>query len=230
MTKDERSTILLPYFTGAFVAVLLIQSVACSKMVQLGPLTVAGGTLLFPIVFILNDVLTEVYGFTISRKVIWTGFAAQALAALTFWVVQILPPAVFWQNQVPYQTILGAAPRIILGSFLAYLFGEFANSVVLSKMKYKAGGKKGSSQAARFVWSTIVGEALDSIIFMGVAFGGVFANEDLVKTTLTIYLFKVAYEILALPMSMKVAEWVKTIEGIDKIDSPADTVYTPFGS
>lgn len=220
---------LLPYLTGAFVGVLLIQSVACAKMVQIGPLTLAGGTLLFPIVFIFNDILTEVYGFAQSRRVIWTGFAAQALAALTFWVVQILPAPSFWQNQQAYDLILGATPRIMLGSFLAYVVGEFANSTVLSKMKFGAGGKVGTAQASRFVMSTIVGEAFDSAIFMAVAFGGIFAMEDLLRTMITIYFFKVGYEIVALPLSMRAAQAVKRFEGVDKIDTPEDTNYSPLG-
>lgn len=218
----------LPFLTGAFVAVLLIQSVACSKMVQIGPLTLAGGTLLFPIVFIFNDILTEVYGFAQSRRIIWTGFAAQALAAFTFWLVQILPAPSFWQNQLAYDLILGATPRIILASFLAYLVGEFANSVVLSKMKYRAGGKVGVAQASRFVVSTLVGEALDSAIFMTVAFAGIFTTADLLRTMLTIYIFKVAYEIVALPISMRATQYIKALENVDEIDSPDETNYSPI--
>ena len=230
MENTSKQYGLLPYLTGCFVTVLIVQGVACSKMIQVGPLTLAGGTLLFPIVFILNDIFTEVYGFSTSRKIIWTGFAAEALAALTFWIVEILPPAEFWPNQSAYQVILGATPRIILGCFLAFLCGEYANSIVLSKMKYRARGEKGFSQAKRFVMSTLVGEALDSVIFMSVAFGGIFPTNDLIKTAVTIYVFKVVYEVLALPISMRAAEWVKEKEGIDKIDNPETTNYLSISS
>lgn len=204
----------LPYLSSAFVAVLIIQSVACSKMVALGSLTIAGGTLLFPISFIINDILTEVYGYQVAKKIIWTGFAAQALAATTFWLVGELPAASFWSNQSAYDTILGATPRIIIASFLAYLFGSFGNSIVLARMKAGAGASSNGKMHSRFVMSTIVGEALDSIIFITVAFAGVFATDDLLATMATIYVFKVVYEILALPLSTRIAAYVKNMEGV----------------
>ncbi|MBZ0170484.1 hypothetical protein MELA_02002 [Candidatus Methylomirabilis lanthanidiphila] len=115
-------------------------------------------------------------------------------------------------------------------SLTAYFFGEFANSFVLSKLKYKQNGKRGISQASRFVWSTIVGEGLDSLLFMTVGFLGIMATDELFKIVLTIWGIKVLYEIIALPVSMSIANWVKKIDGFDVIDDPRTTNYSPFST
>jgi uncharacterized integral membrane protein (TIGR00697 family) len=219
---------LLPVFTGIFAAVLVLVPSMSSKFIAVGPLSIAGSTLIFPITFIFNDVLTEVYGFRLSRQVIWTGMAMQVFAALFYWLIDIWPAASFWSNQEAYSAILGQAPRIVAASLSAYFCGEFANSVVLSRMKYRQGGKRGVSQASRFVWSTVVGEGLDSLVFMSVGFLGVMPNRDLVKVILTIWSVKVLYEIVALPLSMRVANWVKRAEGVDAVDDPQRTSYNPF--
>lgn len=219
---------LLPVFTGIFTAVLVLVPSMSSKFISLGPTEIVGSTLIFPITFIFNDMLTEVYGFKESRRVIWTGMAMQIFAALFYWIIQIWPAPSFWANQAAYDTILGQAPRLVLASLSAYFFGEFANSMVLSKMKFRQEGKRGSAQASRFVLSTIVGEGLDSLVFMSVAFAGVMPTPKLFKIVLTIWLIKVAYEVVALPFSMKFTNWVKKVEGIDAIDSPNTTTYNPF--
>jgi uncharacterized integral membrane protein (TIGR00697 family) len=219
---------LLPVFTGVFAAVLVLIPSMSSKFIAVGPLSIAGSTLVFPITYIFNDVLTEVYGFRQSRIVIWTGMAMQILAAFFYWLIDILPGASFFTNQQAYHTILGQAPRIVIASLSAYFVGEFANSFVISKMKYHQGGRRGMSQVARFVWSTVVGEGFDSIIFMGVGFFGVIPFNNLLITILTIWSFKVLYEIVALPVSVRVSNWVKRAEGVDVIDHPAGTSYNPF--
>lgn len=152
----------------------------------------------------------------------------QMFAAFFYWIIDIWTPAPFWDNQEAYSSILGQAPRIVLASLSAYFFGEFANSVVLSKMKYSQSGQKGIKQGWRFVASTIVGEGLDSVVFMTVAFAGVLATKDLVTTILTIWGVKTLYEILILPVSIPFANWVKKYEGIDQIDTPTETSYNPF--
>lgn len=221
---------LLPVFTGVFTAILVLVPSMSSKFISLGPTEIVGSTLIFPITFIFNDMLTEVYGFKQSRVVIWTGMAMQVFAALFYWIIQIWPAPSFWANQAAYDTILGQAPRIVLASLSAYFFGEFANSVVLSKMKYKQDGRRGGAQASRFVWSTVVGEGLDSFVFMTVAFLGVMPTPQLFKIVGTIWVIKVAYEVLALPISMSFTNWVKRIEGVDVIDRPETTSYNPFAA
>ena len=219
---------LFSVFAGIFAAALVLVPSTASKFIAIGPFNLPGGTLVFPITFILNDILTEVYGYGRSRRIIWTGMACQVLAAVTYWAVEALPAAPFWHNQQAYHTILSAAPRITLASLMAYFCGEFTNSVVLSKMKYGQKGAKGAAQAWRFIASTIVGELVDSVIFMSIGFFGVLSLADLVRTIVTLWLAKVVYEIIALPFSMPFANWVKKVEGVDQIDDPQHTRYNPF--
>jgi len=228
MATRERELRLLPVLTGFFVAVLLLTPPLDSKFIALGPLAVPGATLLFPVAFILNDVLTEVYGYARSRRIIWTGMACQVLAAVSFWLVGHLPSAPFWHQDQAYAAILGIVPRIALASLTAYLTGEFANSFVLSRMKYAQGGKLGLQQSWRFLASTLVGEAIDSVVFTAGAFLGVLPTGELLRTALTIYLLKVAIEVLALPVSTRLANWLKRVEAFDQLDDPAATRYNPF--
>ena len=219
---------LLGVFTGLFVASLVIATVTSAKIFSLGPLNLPGGTLVFPITFILNDVLTETYGYARSRRVIWTALVCQALAGAIFWLVGVLPPAPFWPNQEAYDAVLGFVPRVAFAGLCSFFSGEFANSYVISRMKYRQGGKRGLKQGWRFVASTLAGEAVDSVLFMVIAFGGVIPLTDLLITIATLYVVKVVYEIVALPVSTRVADWLKRIEGVDHIDTPEATSYNPF--
>lgn len=228
MATQERELRLLPVLTGLFVAILLLTPPLDSKFIALGGLSVPGATLLFPVAFILNDVLTEVYGYTRSRRVIWTGMVCQVLAALSFWLVGRWPSAPFWHHDQAYADILGVAPRIALASLTAYLSGEFANSIVLSRMKYTQRGRLGISQSWRFLASTLVGEGIDSLVFTTGAFLGVLPTKELLGTILTIYFVKVAVEALALPASTRLANWLKRVERFDQLDDPAATRYNPF--
>lgn len=215
-------------FAGLFAAVLVTVPVASTKIFAIGPFHLPGGTIIFPLAFILNDILTEVYGYAGSRRIIWTGLACQGLAALTFLAVGALPPASSWPNQAAYDAVLGFAPRVALASLLAYFCGEFANSFVLSRMKYRDAGRGGTRQGWRFLASTIVGEGVDSVVFMVVAYLGAVPFGDLCRTLATLYVVKVLYETAALPFSVRFANWVKRAEGLDSIDSPATTSYNPF--
>lgn len=230
MNTETKNFQLLNIFTGIFVGVLVLVPSMSSKFIAIGPLYIVGSTLIFPITFIFNDIFTEVYGYRLSRKIIWTGMAMQVFAAFFYWVIDIWEPAPFFENQEAYSLILGQAPRIVLASLSAYFFGEFANSVILSKLKYRQEGRKGLSQSWRFVLSTLVGEGLDSLVFMCVAFFGVIATKDLIVTILTIWGVKVLYEILLLPLSTRFSNWVKKVEGIDVIDTPETVRYNPFSS
>lgn len=225
---SERGPRLLNIFTGLFVAMLVIATVASSKIFMIGPLALPGGVIVFPIIFIFNDILTEVYGYERSRRVVWTALACQALAGLVLLIVDILPAAPFWKGQEAYHAILGFAPRIALAGLVAFFTGELSNSFVLSKMKYFKKGKRGLWQGWRFVASTIVGEAVDSIVVMTIAFAGVIPPADLIKTMVTLYFVKVAYEVVVLPVSIPFSNWVKKKEEIDHLDLPETTNYNPF--
>jgi uncharacterized integral membrane protein (TIGR00697 family) len=229
---------LLPVITGIFVTVLVLTPSASSKFLSIGsislgglstgPLSISGSTLFFPISYIFGDIFTEVYGYARSRRIIWLGFACQAFAAAIYSIIQYWPAASFWDNQAAYDSILGQAPRIVLASLSAYFVGEFVNSFIVSRMKWRQKGKAGTAMGARFVVSTIFGEFFDSAVFIGVGFAGVMATGDLIKTIATIWIIKVIYEIVALPVSMRITAWVKRQEGIDELDDPNSTSYSPF--
>ena len=146
----------LGLITAFFVTILIVSNVASSKILVLGPFTFDGGTILFPISYIFGDILTEVYGYDKARRVIWTGFFMTIIAALIFTIVGALPAATDWMGQAAYNEILGVVPRIVLGSVLAFLVGEFANSYILARMKVEM---KGKHLWIRTIGSTLIGEA-----------------------------------------------------------------------
>ena len=221
---------LLSVFAGMFVGVLVLSTFSNAKILAVGPLTLPGSVIVFPLVFVFNDILTEVYGYAASRRVIWTGLGCEALAGIAFFVLDKMPSAPFWRYQESFHQLLGFVPRFALGGLLAYFCGEFANSFVLSKMKYRHQGARGLKLRWRFVASTLVGEAVDSTIFMTAAFAGSIPWSSLLKTAATIYIVKVIYEIVIVPAHARVANWVKEIEQIDRIDTPETTNYNPFGN
>ena len=225
---------------AAFVTILITSNIASSaKIVDWGwsimgiPLAFDAGTLLFPISYIFGDLLTEVYGFRRSRRVIWTGFACLVLTAFILWLVRILPGEVTWQQyagQGAYDAILSGMTSggIVLASLVAYLVGEFSNSVVLARLKVAT---RGRWLWLRTITSTLVGEGLDSIIFILVAtLAGVFPWELFGTLVLTNYLFKVGIEVIMTPVTYWAARTLKRVEQADYYDH--DTRFTPveFGS
>lgn len=208
---------------GAFVAVLLISNIASTKILLFGPFTFDGGTLLFPVSYIFGDVLTEVYGYGRARRVIWTGFFAAALMAVVLHAVGRLPAAADWPYQESFDAILGQTPRIVAGSLLAFWLGEFSNSITLSKMKIRTGGR---FLFLRTIGSTVVGEGVDTVVFILVAFAGVFPAGLLWKVFISNYLFKVAFETLATPLTYLLVNWLKEREGRDTFDIGIS--YNPF--
>lgn len=228
MSNLNKELKLINVITGVYVGALVLVPSMASKFVSIGPFSMVASTLVFPITFIANDVLTEVYGYTRSRKIIWTGLMCQIFAAVMYWLIKIWPYPDFWTNQGAYETILGTAPRIAVASLSAYFFGEFANSLVLSKMKYSQKGKRGFRQGWRFILSTIVGEAVDSVVFSSIAFSGVLPFSEVVNISITIWVFKVLYEVVALPISIPFTNWLKKVESIDEIDEPSIISYNPF--
>lgn len=208
---------------GLFVAVLLISNVASTKIVQFGPFTFDGGTLLFPLIYIFGDILTEVYGFKKARRVIWTGFAAALLMSVVFIIVGQLPAASDWVNQDAYDKILGLTPRIVLASLIAYLFGEFSNSIIMAKMKVAT---KGRWLWTRTISSTVVGEGLDTVIFVLIAFTGILPGSLILTIILSNYIFKVGFEVILTPATYFAVKRLKNEEGVDVYDS--DTKFNPF--
>jgi uncharacterized integral membrane protein (TIGR00697 family) len=209
--------------TALFVAVLIISEVAATKIAAVGPFTLPGATFLFPLSYIFGDVLTEVYGYRASRRVVWTGFFCTALAALVFAIVGLLPPAPAWPGQEAYMAILGQTPRIVAASLLAYLFGEIANSFVLAKMKVYTDGKW---LWTRTIGSTIVGELLDSAIFILVAFFGILPGSLLLTLIISNYVAKVAIEVVFTPVTYAIVGYLKRHDHSDVYDRETD--FNPF--
>lgn len=214
---------LFPFVMVAFVVVLLLSNTVAVKVTQLGPFYFDGGTILFPFAYIFGDILTEVYGFKRSRIAIWSGFAACIFMAFVYWLVGALPPAPDWQRQGAYEAILGQTPRIVLASLLAYFSGEFANSFVLAKMKIFT---RGRWLWTRTIGSTLVGEFIDSALFVAVAFAGIIPFPALVVMGGSNYIFKTLYEIAATPLTYVFVNWLKRVEQEDYFDT--GTNFNPF--
>jgi uncharacterized integral membrane protein (TIGR00697 family) len=219
----ERTYRWLDLITGAFVAVLLISNVASTKILRLGPFSFDGGTILFPLAYIFGDVLTEVYGYRRSRRVIWTGFISLGLAAAVFAIVDLLPPAAGWELQQSYHAILGQTPRIVLGSLVGYFSGEFSNSYVLARMKILT---RGRWLWTRTIGSTLVGEAVDTCLFLAIAFLGVLPLPLLRVVFISNYIFKVGIEVLFTPVTYRVTGVLKRLEAEDYYDYHTD--FNPF--
>ena len=206
-----------------FVATLIASNIIAVKVVALGSLVLPAAIILFPVAYILGDVLTEVYGYAAARRVIWIGFLCNLLVVAAIWVAGMLPATVFWENQDAWNSVLGAAPRILLASFLAYLVGEFANAFVLAKLKVATEGRH---LWLRTIGSTLVGQGLDSAVFITLAFAGILPAGALATAIVTQWLVKSAYEAAATPVTYAVVGWLKRAEGIDTFDR--DTKFNPL--
>jgi queuosine precursor transporter len=208
-----------------FVASLLIANTIAVKIIEVGPFTLPAGIIVFPLAYIFGDVLTEVYGFRKAKSIIYWGFAGLAMMALFYFVATRLRPAGFWPDQEPFQRLFGFVPRIVGASFLAYLCGELLNAIVLSRLKVATNGRHFWLRATT---STLVGQGADSIIFNFVAFLGVFAFRDVLVIAFSGWVLKSAYEVLALPLTYLIANYLKRIEGVDAYDR--DVRYSPLPS
>lgn len=210
---------------AAFVAVLLISNIVAPKMVAWGPMRFSGAQILFPVTYIFGDIFAEVYGYAGSRRAIWHGFFASALLAIVSMIIVALPPAPDWPNQKAYETVLGMIPRLVVASLIAYWAGEFANSFVMARMKVWSNGKH---LWMRTIGSTAVGQAVDSVLVLVIAFGGVWSTEDIIRAIISGYVGKVAYEAALTPLTYLVVNGLKRAEGVDIMDT--DTDFNPFKS
>jgi len=205
--------------TALFITCLLTANVTASKLISAGSLTLTAGIVIFPISYIVGDVLTEVWGYAATRKVIWLGFACNAIMVAAVWAGGALPPAPFWKGQAAYEEILGQTPRILAASFVAYLIGEFANAYVLARLKIATAGRW---LWVRTIGSTIVGEGLDSLVFVALAFTGTVASGALVVIIVNQWLIKVVYEALATPLTYAAVGYLKSRERLDTFDLHTD--------
>jgi hypothetical protein len=194
-----------------------------TKIFSFYSLDLPGGIILFPIVYLFADILTEVYGYDSSRKVIWTGFVALLVMVLASTIVVHLKPASFWTLQNEFVDIIGKVPRIVIASITAYFIGEFANSFTLAKLKIKSAGQK---MPLRFVLSTLVGQLVDTSVFVLIAFSGLMSIQELAMITFSAWLIKVGWEIIALPITLLIVKRLKQIENEDYFDQ--NTNFNPF--
>ncbi len=226
MQKISMETHYSPYFviiTAIFVTCLITANITAVKLIDLFGFVLPAGIIIFPLSYITGDVLTEVYGYSRARKVIWLGFFCNFIAVVAIWIGQILPAASFWDGQEAYTRILGFAPRILASSFLAYLVGEFANSFVLAKLKIST---RGRWLWLRTIGSTLVGQGLDSLIFITLAFVGTISPSALLLAIVTQWLAKSIYEAAATPLTYAVVSFLKRKEKMDYYDH--DTRFNPL--
>ncbi len=197
------------------VTTIVTSNVIGSKLVRLGEYVLPAGILIFPLSYIIGDVLTEVYGYRSARRVIWLGFFCNLLAVAAIWAAGALPPAAVWTHQRAYEEILGYTPRLVAASFVAYLLGEFTNSFVLARLKILT---RGRWLWTRTIGSTIVGQGFDSLVFVGIAFAGTVPPRLLLSIALTQWVAKCVYEALLTPVTYFVVNFLKKHEGVDTYD------------
>src|ERR1700729_745944 len=233
ISNSARSYKYLDALTTAFVVILLVSNLIAQKICLLGPVSVgrwsigpfavSGAILLFPITYIFGDVFTEVYGYAASRRAIWLGFFGTALLYVIGAIVIALPSAPGWSNQQAFATVFGFIPRILAASLIAFWAGEFANSYTLARMKLLTNGRM---LWTRTVGSTVVGQAVDTVLVITLTFGGVYSARVLVNIILTGYALKVGYEVIATPVTYLVINWLKRAEHADAFDRHED--FNPF--
>ncbi|MEL6363835.1 MAG: queuosine precursor transporter [Pseudomonadota bacterium] len=209
---------------AAFVAILICSNlIGAAKPAELFGFTFGAGILFFPLSYVLGDVLTEIYGYARARRVIWTGFAAVLFMAFMSWAVLALPAAEGWEGVEAYQFVFAQTPRIVLASITAFWAGEFANAIVMARMKVAS---KGKNLWQRTIGSTVVGQGVDSLIFYPLAFLGVWTTEQVIAVLITNYLLKVLWEALLTPVTYSVVGFLKRAEGVEVFDD--DTNFSPF--
>lgn len=227
MEKTERGpeghSTFFVVIVSLFITCLIAANIMAVKIISVCGFILPAAIIIFPISYIAGDVLTEVYGYRAARRVIWLGFFCNFIVVLAFWFGKMMEPAPFWTGQAAYERILGYTPRILVASFLAYLVGEFSNSYILAKMKIAT---KGRWLWTRTIGSTLVGEGLDSLIFITVAFAGIIPAHALTSAVLTQWLVKCAYEGIATPLTYQVVGCLKRHEGMDTYDY--DTRFNPL--
>ncbi|MBP1762796.1 MAG: hypothetical protein H6Q64_2338 [Firmicutes bacterium] len=206
-----------------FVSSLLLSNVITGKLILIAGWVLPGAVILFPLTYILGDVLTEVYGFQKTRLVIWLGFICNLLMAGIFTLVMAIPSPGFFESESAFAIVLGMTPRIVFASLVAYLTGEFCNSVLLSRLKILTAGRH---LWLRTIGSSLAGEGLDTVIFITLAFAGTMPTGVLGQMMLFQYLFKIAYETAVTPLTYWVVNYLKRREGHDNYDY--GVIYNPF--
>ncbi|MGI6223136.1 MAG: queuosine precursor transporter [Prevotella sp.] len=217
MEKNNKKnvSVLFMLFSILFCVCLITANVLETKQIAIGPINLTGGLLVFPVSYIINDCVCEVWGFRKARLLIWMGFAMNAFFVIMGALCDAIPGAPYWHNQEGFHAVFGLAPRIACASFVAFLCGSFVNAYVMSRMKIADGGRRFSLRA---IWSTVLGESADSLIFFPLALGGVVPMMELPKLMLWQVVLKTLYEVVALPVTIRVVKALKRHEGEDAYD------------
>jgi uncharacterized integral membrane protein (TIGR00697 family) len=226
MSQDQKPTRYSNFFiviVALFITCLITANILAVKLINIFGLVLPAAIIVFPVSYILGDVLTEVYGYHQARRVIWLGFTCNLILVIAIWLGGILPAATFWDGQGAYERILGYTPRILVASYLAYLVGEFSNSFVLAKMKIATNGRW---LWTRTIGSTLVGQGLDSLVFIFLAFADTIPASALFSAVVTQWLAKTIYEAAATPVTYKAVSFLKHREGLDVYDY--DTRFNPL--
>lgn len=205
-------------FAVLFVTTLLVSNIVSVKIVSVGWLTFDAGTVLFPLAYIVGDIITEVYGYRRTRRLIYSGVAALMLMTLTFWVVQLLPADSSWAGQAAFESTLGVVWRLAIGSVVALFVGEIMNAYVMGRMKVAS---RGRGLWRRMVSSSLAGNALDTVIFSTIAFAGTMPMTSFWQLIVTVFLIKMAVEIMVSPLTMRLIARVKKHEKLDTFEQPA---------
>lgn len=218
LQKEARTSFTLPFliFTVLFCVCLIVANLVEIKTVDIGFTTITAGMVVFPLSYIINDCIVEVYGFRKARMVIWLGFAMNFFVTMMLQLAIVLPGAGEWQAQEAFESVYGAVPRILTASFIAFVCGSMVNAWIMSRMKVAAGGRHFSLRA---IVSTIFGEGADSLIFFPVAFLGTLPAEVIVELIIAQTCLKTLYEILILPVTIRVVRYIKRIERLDTFDT-----------
>ena len=206
-----------------FITALVTANIVAVKLIGVAGFILPAGIVIFPISYIIGDILTEVYGYRAARSVIWLGFICNVIVVLFIWIAGLLPAASDWEGQEAYQRILGYTPRLLIASFAGYLIGEFCNAFIMARAKVLTDGRWLWS---RTVGSTIVGEGLDSLVFISIAFAGTVPGTVLGSIILTQWVAKVIYEVAATPLTYAVVGFLKKREGVDAYDR--QTSFNPL--
>lgn len=222
--SNDKVSVLFMLFGILFCVCLITANVLETKQMELGPFTITGGLLVFPISYIINDCVSEVWGFRRTRLLIWVGFATNFLFVAFGALADAIPGAPYWDNERGFHAVFGLAPRVAAASFVAFLVGSFANAYVMSRMKVASSGRNFS---ARAIVSTVCGETADSLIFFPLALSGVVPFEQMPSLIISQVVLKTLYEVVALPLTVRVVGFTKRHEGEDVYDR--DIKYNVFG-
>ena len=214
--KDNKVSVLFMLFSILFCVCLIAANVLETKQIAFRSISLTGGLIVFPVSYIINDCVCEVWGYKKTRMLIWTGFAMNFFFVMLGAICDMIPGAPYWTNDEGFHAVFGLAPRIAFASFLAFICGSFVNAYVMSKMKLSSGGKNFSLRA---VVSTIFGESVDSIIFFPLALWGVVPTEELPWLMLWQVFLKTAYEVVVLPLTIRIVRYVKRHEQVDTYDN-----------